>query len=114
MLFISCVCIAQQNTFNKEAELQKFIERGGKVEETSPNIYDLTYPDGLSRVFNLNHKQNLNESLSGVDTTIINIWEIDTSLYAEKFKFWQKVQIANSYWAPLPVEDLNKNNRPEL
>ena len=43
LLIVSNLSLAQQNIFNKEAELQKFVERGGKSEEISPNIYKLTY-----------------------------------------------------------------------
>jgi len=114
LVFISCLVVAQQNTFNKETELQRFVERGGKVEEISPNIYKLTYPDGLSRVYNLSRKENKNEKLEGVDETIINIWEIDTTKYADMFSFWQKVDIANIRWDPLIVDDLNFNKLPEL
>lgn len=111
---LSATTIAQQNNFNNEYELRKFAERGGKYEETSPNIYGLTYPSGISRTFNLNHKENTNGNDESVDTTIIKIWEIDTTKFADYFVFWQKVQVANSYWSPLPVEDLNRNKRPEL
>ena len=114
MVLLSTICIAQHNTFNKEVELQKFVERGGTVEIVSQNIYKLTYPDGISRTYNLNHTKYIVNPAEGIDTTIINIWEIDTTKFAHYFKFWQKVQIANSYWAPLPVEDLNRNRRPEL
>ncbi|MBK7379562.1 MAG: T9SS type A sorting domain-containing protein [Ignavibacteriales bacterium] len=114
IFIINGLCLAQQNTFNKEAELKKFVERRGKVEETSPNIYKLTYRDGSQRVFNFNQTEKLNEIDNGIDTTIINVWEIDTTKFAGMFKFWQKVEVANSYWMPLPVEDLNKNGEPEL
>ncbi|MCH8034300.1 MAG: VCBS repeat-containing protein, partial [Bacteroidetes bacterium] len=114
MFLISSLCIAQQNTFKKDAELKRFVERGGKVEETSPNIYKLTYPDGLSRVYNLNRKEDRIENLEDVDTTIINIWEIDTTKYSDRFSFWQKVDIANSIFLPILVDDLNENKLPEL
>jgi hypothetical protein len=114
ILFISCVCIAQQSNFNKDAELQKFVQRGGKISEVSSNIYKLTYPDGLSRVYNLNKKENIVENFEGIDTTIINVWEIDTTKFNHFFKYWQKVQLANGYWIDLPIADINKNGRPEL
>ena len=41
------------NTFDKDAELNKFMEQGVKVEEISPNIYRLVYRSGESRIFNL-------------------------------------------------------------
>jgi hypothetical protein len=43
ILLIDNFGFGQNKSFNKEAELNKFIERGGKVEETAPNIYKLTY-----------------------------------------------------------------------
>ncbi len=113
ILFIS-IASAQQNIFNKEAELQRFVERSGKVTETAPNIYKLTYPTGEVRIFNFNSKDKMYEHLEGVDTTIINVWEIDTTLYAYKFTFWQKVEIVNAYEGIVFVEDLNQNGFLEL
>jgi len=112
--FLSAIGIAQQNNFNKQYEFQKFVEQGGKLEELSPNVYRLTYRSRESRTFDLNHKENFKSNNELVDTTIINVWEIDTTKYADMFKFWQKVEVANAWWAPLPIEDLNNNNRPEL
>ena len=114
MVLLSTICIAQENTLNKEAELQKFVKLGGKYKELSPNIYKLTYRTGESRTFNLNSKKNVAENIKPFDTTIINIWEIDTTLYAHKFKFWQRVNIVNNYEGIVPVEDLNHNGLLEL
>jgi hypothetical protein len=102
------------NTFNKEEELQKFVERGGKVEEMSPDVYRLTNRIGESRTFYLGSKENVLENNEGVDTTIIYIAEIDTNKFSGMFTFWQQVQVANIWWAPLPIEDLNNNGHPEL
>ena len=114
IILLTNICCAQQNTFNKEAELQKFVEQGGKVEETALNIYKLTYRDGTQRVFNFKTKTNQNSFIEGIDTTIINIWEIDTTKYNNVFVYWQTVQIANSYWLPVFVDDLNNDGMPEL
>ncbi len=111
---LSAIANAQQNNFNKEYELQKFVERGGKYEETSPNIYKLSYPDGLSKIYNLNCINKIDNENVGVETTIINVWEIDTTLYKNKFSFWQKVDIANIFSYPTFVADLNFNGLPEL
>lgn len=103
------------STFSKEAELQKFIECGGKVEEISPDVYKQTYRTGESRVFNLSRKENVNEISKPVDTTIINMWEIDTTRYSSKFTFWQRVEINNdNVFTPPFVDDLNRNGRPEI
>ena len=114
VLIINTLIFTQQNTFNKEAELQRFVERGGKVEEISPNIYKLIYRDGTQRVFNLNTLTNQNGYTEGFDTTIINVWEIDTTLYANKFKFWQRVNLVNYIDGPVPVEDINQNSLLEM
>lgn len=102
------------NTFNKDTELQKFIERGGMVEEISPEVYKLTHRTGESRTFYLGSKEEIIENNEGVDTTLINIWEIDTTKFAGMFTFWQQAQVANFAWMPLPIEDLNNNGRPEI
>jgi hypothetical protein len=118
LFLVSSVSLAQEykpyNTFNKEAELQRFVAQGGKVEEISPNIYRLTNIIGESRTFYLGSKEDVNGSMEYVDTTILNIWEIDTIKFNNMFRFWQKVEVANSWWTSLPTADLNNNNRPEL
>ena len=113
ILFVN-ITYAQLNTFNKQAELQHFIERGGKVTETAPNIYKLTYSTGEVRVFDFNKNNRKYEYLEGVDTTIINIWEIDTTKYSDRFSFWQKVDIVNNFENIVFVDDLNKNGLLEL
>ena len=114
MFLISSICIAQQNTFNKETELQKFIEQGGKVEETVPDTYKLTYRDGTQRAINFSRSEKLNNNLGDFNTTIINVWEIDTTLDANKFLFWQKVGIVNDFEGLVFVDDININGLLEL
>ncbi|MCL4278304.1 MAG: T9SS type A sorting domain-containing protein, partial [Ignavibacteriaceae bacterium] len=74
----------------------------------------LTNIIGESRTFYLGSKEDVNGSMEYVDTTILNIWEIDTIKFNNMFRFWQKVEVANSWWTSLPTADLNNNNRPEL
>src|SRR5690606_23262777 len=119
ILLLTGLAFAQEykpyNTFNKEVELQSFIKRGGKAEEISPNIYKLTYRTGESRIFNFSLKEKANESTKPVDTTIINMWEIDTTKYSSKFTFWQRVELNNDYvFTPPFIDDLNRNGRPEI
>ncbi len=118
-LFMSCLAFAQDfkpyNNFNIDAELQEFAQQGGKFEEISPDIYKLTNRIGENRTFYLNSRVNVIENNAKIDTTIINIWEIDTTKFADMFTFWQKVDVANNiWWSPQPVDDLNNNGRPEL
>lgn len=102
------------NTFDKEAELQKFAEQGGKYDETAPNIYKFTYRTGETRIFNFNITPKQTSYTEGVDTTIINVWEIDTLLYYHKFSFWQKVNIINQRQGTIPFGDNNNNGKIEL
>ncbi len=118
-ILLTGLAIAQEfkayNTFNKEEELQKFVERGGKVEEISPDVYKLTHRTGESRVIYFGSKENVFENNKPVDTTIINMWEIDTAKYSNKFTFWQRVEINNvSFYTPPFVDDLKRNGRPEI
>jgi hypothetical protein len=117
-LFLTGLSFPQQikhyNTFNKELELQKLTARGVKVEDVLRDVHRITNRFGESRAIYLNCKENFIGNNNEVDTTIINVWEIDTTRYSSMFTFWQKVEVANSGWAPLPVEDLNGNGRPEL
>ena len=113
-IFVFSISVAQVKTFDKADELQKFVERGGKYEETAPNIYKLTYRTGEIRVFNFNPAPKQTNFTANIDTTIINVWEIDTLLYYHKFSFWQRVDIVNSYQENVPLGDNNKNGRIEL
>ena len=111
---LSAITFAQQNNFNKEYELQKFVERGGKYEETSPNIYKLTNRDGTQKVLSFNKSNQQYNFPDGSENTIINVWEIDTTLYADRFAFWQRVDIVNNPEGIVFVDDINKNNLLEL
>jgi hypothetical protein len=115
LLVLSISTSGQQKLFNKEDEIKKFIELGGEVREISPNVYNFIYSDGSSRIFNLNRDDRFFDNNANVDTTIINIWEIDTTRYNDKFHFWQEVGIFNlNYYKPPLVDDLNRNSRPEI
>ena len=117
-LFMSCLAFAQDfkpyNNFNKDAELQKFVEQGGKVKEISPNIYKLTNRIGESKIFNFNPPPKLVDDLTLTNSTIINVGDIDTTKYSGRFHFWQSVNVVNEYEGPVPVEDLNNNGLLEL
>jgi hypothetical protein len=115
IFLLSVLCLAQQNNFNKEYELQKFVERGGRVNKISPDVYEFIYPDENARVFDFNKSKNQNADNVMIDTTIINVWEIDTTKYNEKFSFWQRVDIYNlGNFTPSFVDDLNGNGLPEI
>ena len=120
-LFICCLFIivggylfAQQNTFNTDLELQKFVNRGGQYEEVNPGMFKLTFSNGFNKKVFLTSTNSVNENSKNINTTIINVWEIDTSVYAHKFKFSQRVDITNYFEDTVPIYDINANGFPEI
>ncbi|MDY0083728.1 MAG: VCBS repeat-containing protein, partial [Ignavibacteriaceae bacterium] len=119
-----CICLlflivgnylfAQQNTFNTDLELQKFVNRGGQYEEVNPGMFKLTYANGFNKKVFLTPPKSIKKHSNNINTTIINVWEIDTTLYANKFRFWQRVNIVNDFEGIVFVDDLNKNGLLEL
>ena len=64
----------------------------------------------MQRTFNFNSVADQNTYNEPFDTTIINVWEIDTTLYAYKFRFWQSVDFTtNSATETAPIDDINNN-----
>lgn len=113
-LIVGNYLFAQQNTFNKEAELQKFVNRGGQYEEVIPGMFKLTYANAFNKKVFLTPPKSIKKHSNNINTTIINVWEIDTTLYANKFRFWQRVNIVNDFEGIVFVDDLNKNGLLEL
>ncbi len=106
-LILSGFCFAQLNS-SLQNEIQAIINSGGKVALVNNNELLVEY-QGLSRKFYLGRAEaGQNEP---VDTTFINVLEIDTTQYNKMFSFWQRVEIFNS---PLFVDDLNGNGKPEI
>jgi hypothetical protein len=114
LFLVNYFSFAQQNTFNAEVELQRFVDRGGKYEEVSNGVFKLTYANGFNKKMFLTPPKNKKENSNNINTTIINVWEIDTTFYIHKFKFWQKVDIVSHFAEPLFIEDINKNGLLEL
>ena len=49
-----------------------------------------------------------------IDSTIIDMQTIDTSLYHHKYRFWQDVTVGQSSFTTILVDDINENSFPEL
>lgn len=58
--------------------------------------------------------KSVKENSNNINTTIINVWEIDTTVYANKFRFWQRVNIVNDFEGTVFADDINKNGFIEL
>ncbi len=84
-----------------EKDLLKLEYLNGKV--IYKNIADYQYPESGT--------QNLVYSTT-FDSTIIDLTNIDTTLYYQKYKYWQEVPLGN--FRTLLVGDVNNNALPEL
>ncbi len=108
-LIVGNYLFAQQNTFNTDLELQQFVDRGCKYEEVNPGMFKLTYANGFNKKVFLTPPKSVKENSNNINTTIINVWEIDTTVYANKFRFWQRVNIVNDFEGTVFADDINKN-----
>lgn len=87
-----------------------------KVTEVEKDIIKIEYPSGKTKVKNIGEYQQNNPSFNKSPTfatTEIDLTTIDTSLYHDKYKFWQEVSIGEGS-DPLIVADINRNGYPEL
>ena len=117
LVVVSCSLFAQQS---KQEKLQQLKTREDvKVTEVEPNILKLKYRNGKTLYKNIGEYQPpTNNSLQKTiysptyDSTIIDINTIDTTLYYQKYSYWQTVPLGN--FRTLLVGDVNKNGRPEL
>ena len=96
--------------------LQTLSRYGIKVTQNENSIYKLEYPNGKVLYNNLGNyrDENLHRTMSSVDSTIINLQTIDTSLYSNKYTFWQEVPVSDGDFRPLIVGDVNNNGMAEL
>ena len=118
MLFVvSSLVIAQQS---KEEKLQQLKSRSDiKVTEIEPNLLKLEYPNGKILYKNISDYQQptTNNQLSyspTYDSTIIDLRTIDTTLYYQKYSFWQELPISNGDFNYVRLADVNNNGKPEL
>jgi len=117
LFVVSSLVIAQQS---KEEKLQQLKSRSNiKVTEIEKDILKLEYPNGKILYKNiLDYQQpTTNSQLSyspTYDSTIIDLTTIDTTLYYQKYSFWQEVPIHNWDFECLRIGDVNNNGKPEL
>jgi len=116
LFVVSSVLIAQQS---EEEKLQQLKSRSDiKVTEVEKDNLKLEYPNGKILYKNISDYQspitdNLDYSPT-YDSTIIDLRTIDTTLYYQKYSFWQEVPIHNWDFECLRIGDVNNNAKPEL
>ncbi|MBW7869355.1 MAG: T9SS type A sorting domain-containing protein [Ignavibacteriales bacterium] len=116
LLFISSFLFAQQNREEKVNQLKTRTDI--KVTEIEKDLLKLEYPNGKVLLKNigdyiLNTQNKINYSPT-FDSTIIDLTTIDTTLYYQKYKFWQEVPLTNFDFSHLMVGDVNNNGKTEL
>ena len=116
LLVVSCFLSAQ----SREQKLEQLKSRTDiKVTEIQKDILKLEYPIGKVLYKNIadykpqtnNHRQIYSPTY---DSTIIDLTTIDTTLYYEKYSFWQEVPISNGDFNYVRIADVNNNGKPEL
>ena len=107
--------------FAQESKVEEKLERlrsskDVKVTEVEKDIIKIEYPSGKTKVKNIAEyvqtETTLNKSAT-FETTTINLRTIDTTLYHQKYKFWQEVSISSDS-DPVVIADVNRNGFPEI
>ncbi len=116
LFVVSGVLIAQHN---REEKLQQLKKRPDiEVTEIEKDILKIEYPHGKVTYENIGEyisdtERRINYSPT-FDSTIIDLTTFDTTLYYQKYSFWQAVKVGSYQTAPPLVGDLNNNNLPEI
>jgi hypothetical protein len=110
---------AQTSKINREKILAKiYEERDIKITRVEPNILRLNYPDGKVKYENIgdykSYSLNKITYSTSFDSTIIDLTTIDTTLYYQKYSYWQEVRVGSYQTAPPLVGDINNNNLSEI
>ena len=78
------------------------------------NEITIEYSNGEKKIKMLDYVEQNSFSKTTIDSTIIDIRTIDTTLYSNKYKFWQEIPVALDIdWTPI-IGDVNNNGRPEI
>jgi len=122
-IFVGCLLFVLSGSFfaqqSKEEKLAQLKSRSDiKVTEVQKDILKLEYPNGKILYKNIGdyHQPTNNNQLPtyapNYDSTIIDLTNIDTTLYSDMYSFWQEVIVSN-YDYPT-IGDINNNGRIEL
>lgn len=119
-LFVCCLLFVVSSFVlaqSREEKLEQLRSRDDvTVTEIEKDILKLEYLSGKVLYKNigdygLRTKDEMTYSPT-FDSTIIDLRYVDTTLYSDKYVFWQEVPFGNL--DPLPVADINQNQIPEI
>lgn len=98
----------------KAIQLKSLYERKDiKVEETGNGVLKIEYSDKKIRYKIINDYPETQKG-SYYDSTIFDLGTIDTSLYNDKYTFWQEVPLSNFSFNYIKAGDINGNGKIEL
>ena len=115
LLVASSFVLAQ----TKEEKLQQLKTREDiKVTEVEKDLLKLEYPNGKVLYKNIgDYKPPTANNIiysPTFDSTIIDLNNIDTTLYYQKYSFWKELPISNADFNYVRIADVNNNGKPEL
>jgi hypothetical protein len=121
-LFVVCdFTFAQNWNETRQEKLQQLKTREDiKVTEVQKDILKLEYPNGKVLYKNIGDYKTESSSLQKLtyspnfDSTIIDLTNIDTTLYYQMYSYWQEVPIFNWPFDHIRISDVNLNGKPEL
>ncbi len=120
LFVVGSFVLAQSATGGKEEKLQQLKSRSDiKITEVEPNQLKLDYPNGKVLYKNIaNYKPTDHQQPTAYsqtyDSTIIDLTTIDTTLYYQKYSFWQELPISNGDFDYVRIADVSNNGKSEL
>lgn len=116
MIVLISTSLAQQS---REEKLEQLKSRNDiKITEIENDIIKIEFPNGKVIYKNVSdYRSPVTDNLiysPTYDSTIIDLTTIDTTLYYQKYSFWQEVPLGSGPNSFLLVGDVNNNKLPEL
>ncbi len=110
VLFSNVLLLSQTS---KKEMLERIKSRGDViVTEEGNDIYRFEYAGGKVVYKYLGDAKE--EDTSHIPTTVIDTWNVDTTLYEDMYTYWQEVPVSTSPTYQLVIADANRNNYPEI
>jgi len=112
LLFLQIIFLHGQNLKQIKQELLKQnIE--SELYNNSDSLLLIKYPGGKSIVKGIYPEQG-NLPVDGIDTVVIDVLNVDTLLYHDRYTFWKEVNATGGFVAPVLIGDVNKNGITEF
>ncbi|MCC6549377.1 MAG: T9SS type A sorting domain-containing protein [Ignavibacteriaceae bacterium] len=111
-LFVPIIFLQGQNLKQIKQELLK---QNIEIESynNSDSLLLIKYPGGKSIVKGIYPEQG-NLPVDGIDTVVIDVLNVDTLLYHDRYTFWKEVNATCNQVSPVLVGDANKNGFAEV